>query len=253
VAKLHELLAVETDLKNQAQACRTDLANTFEKKTHHFTKKIVTFKSAQENVPDKTEGQLALQTTIGKELDWVQKKLAAAMDAGYQIDMANAQATADVLLEGETTPLLKDVPTTALLRLEHRITEVRALVAAIPTLDPAKGFTPDTSEGVGIHRAKDEEKPRTEKKFDYVVMVQPTDKHPAQVKELMADVKIGTVVTQEWSSLITVADKGDMLDRVESLLRAVKKARSRANEMDVDVKTNKIGDVVLDYVFGKTL
>ena len=49
--------------------------------------------------------------------------------------------------------------------------------------------------------------------------------------------------------MITVAAKGDMLDRVEELLRAVKTARAKANEIDLDVKTNKIGDRLLDYVF----
>jgi hypothetical protein len=80
-------------------------------------------------------------------------------------------------------------------------------------------------------------------------MVPPTDKHPAQVKELMADKPIGVTVTQEWSSLITVAEKGDMLDRVEEMIRCVKKARSKANEVEVDVKMNTIGGAVLGYIF----
>ena len=81
-------------------------------------------------------------------------------------------------------------------------------------------------------------------------MVPPTDKHPAQVKELVLDKPIGTLVTQEWSSLITVSQKGDMLDRVEELLRAVKKARARANELELDVRQNKIGTDVLKFIVG---
>ena len=81
-------------------------------------------------------------------------------------------------------------------------------------------------------------------------MVPATEKHPAQVKELMLDRPIGTVITQEWSSLITVSQKGDMLDRVEELLRAVKKARARANEIDLDVRQNKIGADLLKYIVG---
>lgn len=249
MSKLHELLAVESDLRTQAESCRLDLKGTFEKKGHHFQKKVVTFKSMTEGVEDKVESQLQLQTTVAKELSWIGDKIGKALDAGHQIDMANTQAKADVVLD-DGQMLLKDVPATSLLRLEHRIVEIRDLVHAIPTLDPAKGFVEDLAEGEGIYRAREEARYRTEKVFDFKIMVPATDKHPAQVKELMLDKPIGTILTQEWSSLLTVAQKGDMLDRVEGLLRAVKKARARANEMDLDVRQNKIGATVLNYITG---
>jgi hypothetical protein len=249
LSKLHELLAVEPDYRSQAESCRADLKNTFEKKVHHFTKKVVTFKSNQDGVEDKVEGQLQLQTTVSKELDWIGDKISKVLDAGHQIDVANTLAKADLILENGTV-LLKDVPATSLLRMEHRVTELRELLHAIPTLDPAKGFEPDASEGDGIYRARDDSRNRTEKQFSFVVMVPPTDKHPAQVKELMTDKVVGAVTAQEWSSLITVAAKGDMLDRVEELLRSIKKARARANDMELDVKQNKIGADLLKYIFG---
>ena len=249
MSKLHELLAVENDQRSQAETCRADLKATFSKKDHHFTKKLVTFKSKKEGVEDKTESQLDLQTTVRKELSWIGEKLAKAMDLGHQIDIANTTAHADIVLDSGKI-LLKSVPCTSLLRLEHRVLELRDLVQAIPTLDPAKGFALDITQGEGIYRAHDKEGPRTEKQFEFVVMVPPTDKHPAQVKELVADRPVGTVVTQEWSSALTVADKGDMLDRVEDVLRAIKKARARANELDIDVVQNRIGDTLLKYVFG---
>lgn len=248
MSKLHELLAVENDLRSQSEVTRKDLQNTFEKKVHHFTKKVVTFKSNTPGVPDKVEGQLNLQTTISKELDWISEKIMKAVDAGHQIDLANTTAKADVVLE-DGTVLLKAVPTTSLLRLEHRLGEIKALILAIPTLDPAKNFELDPTEGAGIYRARDDERTRTEKQFDWKVMVPANDKHPAQVKELMLDKPIGTILSQEWTSLITVSEKGDMLDRVEDVLRAVKKARSRGNELDIDVRTNKIGAALLNFVF----
>jgi hypothetical protein len=251
MAKLHELLAVEPNLRSQAETCRADLKNTFEKKTHHFEKKIVTFKPNADGAPDKVESQLALQTSVTKELTWISAMLAKTIDAGHRIDTANLSARADVVLD-DGTVLLTAVPGTSLLRLEHRLLELRDLIQAIPTLDPAKGFTPDTTEASdgSVFRARDKEGVRTEKKFEFVVMVPPTDKHPAQVKELIADRPIGTLVTQEWSSLVTVATKGDMLDRCEGLLRAVKKARSRAADIDVDVKANAIADTLLSHVLG---
>jgi hypothetical protein len=246
--KLNEILSVEGDLRSQAESCRTDLKNTFEKKGHHFTKKLVTFKSSTENTPDKVESQLNLQSTIHKELEWIGEKIGKALDAGHQIDAANTLAKADVVLDSGST-LLSGVPSTSLLRLEHRIVEVRDLIHAIPTLDPAKGFEPDADEGAGVYKAREVQKTRTNKIQEHVVVVQPTKEHPAQVALVSKDVPVGQVHEQEWSSLITVAAKGDMLDRVEELIRAIKKARSRANDLDVDVKQNKIGHAVLNYVF----
>ena len=248
MTKLHELLAVGQSLRGQAEATRTDLKNTFEKKTTHFTEKVITFKPVAEDVPDKVETQFTLQTTIADELEWIAGKLFPAIDCGHRIDVANTVAKADVML-ADGTVILSGVPATSLLQLEHRLTEIQDFVAAIPTLDPTKGFALDRERGEGIYRASDVEKPRTEKKFDFIVMVPPTDKHPAQVKELSVDKVIGHTLQQEWSSLITVADKGRMLDRVESLSRAVKQARSRANDTEVDVTKNAVGRVLLDFVF----
>lgn len=246
--KLHELLAIEGDHRSQAESCRVDLKNTFEKKGHHFTKKLVTFKSSVEGGQDKVESQLNLQTTIHKELTWISEKISKVLDGGHQIDVANTSAKADIILD-DGTILLLGVPSTSLLRMEHRIVEVRDLVHAIPTLDPAKGFEPDASEGVGIYRAREVQKTKTNKVQKHIVVVQPTKEHPAQVAVVSEDVPIGYIHEQEWSSLITVADKGDMLDRVERLVRAIKAARARANDIELDVKQNKIGNVVMKYVF----
>lgn len=248
MAKLHELLAVKDNLRSQAETTRADLKNTFEKKRTHFMKKTVTVKSLKEGVEDKTEVQMNLQTSVAKELEWISEKLRKAIDTAHQVEVANTQARADVVLE-DGFILLSNIPVTSLLELEKRLHEIQDLVVAIPTLDPAQGFEPDITEGDGIFKARDVEKPRTEKVFDYVVMVPAVDKHPAQVKELMLDKVVATTITQEWSSLITVAAKGHMLDRVEDVIRAVKKARSRANDTEINVREDKIGNAILRFVF----
>lgn len=248
MSKLNELLSVEADLRSQAESCLKDLKNTFEKKRHHFTEKVVTFKSSVEGTPDKIESQLSLQTTVSKELEWIGEKLGKALDGGHQIDAANTQAKADIVLEDGKT-LLSGIPATSLLRLEHRIKELRDLIHTIPTLDPAQGFAADPARGAGIFKAREIEKIRTQKVQKHVIVVQPTKEHPAQVALVSEDIPVGQIHEQEWSSLITVAEKGDMLDRVEDLLRAIKKAKSRANDVDVDVKQNKIGSAVLNFVF----
>lgn len=249
MAKLHELLAVESDVAGQAETCRTDLKGTFASKTHHFSKRIVQEKALVDGVADRTTSQLDMQSTVGTELRWIGKHLEKKLDIGHQVDVGNTLAKADVVLDNGTV-LLKDVPTTSLLRMAHRVGEIKDLVVSVPTLDPAKNFAPDPDQGVGVFRAKDETKIRPEKVFQYVVMVAPTDKFPAQVKELMVDKPIAEVVTQEWSGLITVKQKAELLDRVEDLIRAIKKARARANDIDLDIRQHVIGAKILQHVFG---
>ncbi len=157
---------------------------------------------------------------------------------------------ADVVLEDDKeTILLKGVPATALLELEKRIAEIHALVAAIPTLDPAKGFVIDVDRPFGTYKAREVEKTRTQKTNQPVVLYDATDKHPAQVQLLQVDVPIGRIQEQEWSGLITPSNKADLIGRAEQVMRAVKRARARANEADVPVK-KKIGAEVVKYIFG---
>lgn len=250
--RMHELLAIDTQVKGQAQAATADLKNTFEKKRHsHFVHKITTFKSNKEGVEPKVEQAQELQTTVRRELKWLGDKLAAALDIGHQVDVGNTLAKADVVLDDGTT-LLKDVPGISLLQIGHRLKELQDFVATIPTQDPAQGFKRDekmSAEGDAVAKALDVEKPRTEKIHDWIIAAPATKEHPAQVKDITRDVVIGTVLVQEWTGLITTGEKGDMLDRVEEVARAVKAARSRANELELNVKTNRVGKQILDYVF----
>jgi hypothetical protein len=248
MGKLHELLAVEGSLKNQAEKTRADLLQTFEKKRHLFAEKVVTFTPNQEDAQIVTEEQLDLQSTVRKELAWISGIWAKALDVAYHVAEANTQARADVVLE-DGDPLLKGVPATALLELEKRAMEMHALVQRIPTLDPAKSFIPAPERGKDIYKARDDVKTRTKKIQRPLVLSPATDKHPAQVNVISEDVPVGTITTQEWSSLLTPAEKSEMLDRAERLHRAIKAARARANAIDATSQA-QIGEKLLKFVFG---
>jgi hypothetical protein len=249
--KLHELLAVTTSLENQANKVRSELAATFEKKRHLFEEKLTTFTSAKEGVPSGTEAQSSLQTTILKEFSLLQPFLAKAIDAAYQVADANTRAVADIVLE-DGTVLATSVPATALLELEKRAEEVRQLLVATPTLDPAKGFVPDETKGAGVFKARDVNKGRTQKTKETIVLYPATEQHPAQVQLVDIDKPVGTIQEQEWSGLITPAAKSELISRAETLARAVRAARSRANTVEVDA-SKKLGAKLLSFVFaGKT-
>ncbi len=248
MAKLHELVAVTPNLATQTESARKDLMNTFEKKEQHFIARRVIFKPLEEGVPEKTEDQLDIQTTVAKELAWITGIWSKSLDASFQISIGNQQSRQDIVLE-DGTVLAKDVPVSNLLELEDRIVHIREFVKSIKTLDPAKGFVLDPTQGEGIYKAREIIRDRSKKVNETVILHPPTDKHPAQVIRETKDVPIGQLTTFEWSSLITTSEKGQMFDRVEELLRAVKKARARANELEVDTKTNRIGSKLLNFVF----
>lgn len=252
MSKLHELLAVDGNLKSAATKATADLLNTFEKKRHHFSQRKVVFKPRDEAGVEKVEEQLDLQTTVGKELDWIGDFIHRAIDIGYQIAMANTVAAADVVLDNGQV-LLSHMPATALLELEKKMAEVHALVLAIPTLDPAKGFQLDPQQGEGIYHAREEHKSRTKKQQRVLVKYEATKEHPAQTELITEDVPVGELVTNEWSALITTADKGKMIERCDEVLRAIKQARSRANDHEIDTKAPgaRIGAKALSYIFGQ--
>lgn len=249
MAKLHELLAVHKSLEGQGTQTRLQLMGTFEKRRHHFEETRKTFISDDENTSPVIEEQKDIQTTVVDEVKWISDKISKAIDIGYQIDVANSSAKSDVIVDGQTTPLLKGVPATALLQLEKRLGEVRAMIAIIPTLDPTKGFATDSDRGKNIFRAREVVKPRTKKTQKVLTLAPATDKHPAQAQLVPEDVRIGVIKEQEWSSLITPATKSDLMERVEILTRAVQRARSKANEQELDVSVHKIGATLLEYIF----
>lgn len=246
--RLHELLAVKKDLKQQADKTRTDLENTFEKKPHHFTGKLKTFTPNGEDAVSKTEDVLDVQTTITGELAWLKPYLANSLDSHYHVAAGNMKASADIVLE-DGTIMLPAMPASTLLELEDYFANLRGFLSKIPTLDPAKGFTPDPAKGSGVFQARAVEKTRTLAQKKVYVLYPATERHPAQVQLVDEQIPVGTIREQEWSSMLTPADKAKMLDRCEQLARAVKAARARANQIEVDV-SRKIGDALIGHVFG---
>jgi hypothetical protein len=247
VAKLHELTASIDNLKGQADTTRTELQQTFKGKIHHFAETLTTFTPNGEGATPVTEQQSSLQTWVAKELEWLSGLWSKAIDASYQIAEGDTRAAADIVMD-DGTVIAKAVPALALLELEKRVAAMHELAKHIPTLDPAKGFTPDPARGEHIYKAREIRKTRTKKTPVRFVKYEATDKHPAQVDILSADEPIGTILELEWSGLITPAQKSDMLDRADRLRRAIKEARARANRVDVKADL-KIGRTLLDFVF----
>lgn len=248
MAKLHEILAVEGDLEGTNKNVIEEAKVTFSKKPDHFLGQHRTYvpleEGEQNQVPDDIK---AMDTTVKGKLDYVFGHIVRYLDVVLQKEKTNQVATADLVVEGQV--LAKDVPATFLLGLETKLKAWRSLMETIPTLQPGVKWVPDPASGENIFKADPpSEKNRTAKTFKHKVLYEATDKHPAQIEKWEETEVIGKYITNVWSGMISPAQKSVFLGKVDTLLRAVKTARQRANMTDV-VDIN-IGEILMHYVMG---
>lgn len=246
--RLHELLAVRTSLETQAGTTTNGLAGTFEKKQHLFTGRLKSFAPFGETAIAKTEEQVDIQTGVLTELAWLKQHVIPWIDNILHIAEGNTDAKADIILDNGLV-IATNIPTSALLDFERLIDGLRQFALKIPTLDPAKSFAPAPDKGANIYAARPVEKVRREKRRKVIVLSPATDRHPAQVQLVEEDEPTGTIQEQEWSSMITPAQKAEILARIENLARATKRARQRANTAIVDLD-HKVGEEMYRYAFG---
>ena len=236
MSQLHELLAVEPDLKTSAEQMIGDALNTFTKKPDHFKGQVRTvtyFDTAREG--ENTSDEKALVTTVDDKLDYALGFLGKYYDALLQKEATNQEAKADLVVDGTT--IATGLPSTFLLGLEARLKSLRDVLIAIPTLEPSIKWSEDLAAGAGIFSAPPTATMKTEKVHTSKVLYEATKEHPAQIKELSEDKPVARVETLNTSGMWTPARKAATIERLDKLLRATKKARQRANTQEVVDRT----------------
>lgn len=255
---LHEILAVEQDLKGNAERARAVALETFRSKLNQFTGIRRTFRpfAVDENVADeqaaeRLEAETRLARTVAGELAETLDVVSRAISVGFQIDDANTRARADIVVDGEV--IAADMPATFLLQLERRLREIRAVFREVPTFDPVRPWTPDPdADRPHVLRAEPVVTIRKTKTRKYNVMVEPTKEHPAQVDVVEVDEPVGEIRSYEWTGMLSTAKKAALIEQVDKLLAAVKQARSRANTVEVDTD-KKVGKTLADFLLKPVL
>lgn len=245
--KLHEVLAVESGLQTTAKKANEETVRTFGKKDEHFvetTREINHF--AEEDAKLNTSETKAMVTTVADKLLYTAGPNIRAFDAYLQKEATNQKAAADLVVGDQT--IAEGVPATVLLGLETKLTELRAVYDAIPTLAPGPTWNADPSaRSTGVYKSAHPDVTfRTKKMIKPIVMAEATKEHPAQVQAIQEDVPIAKITTHHKSGMMTTADKSALLERVDRLLRAVKRARQRANNTEVEKR--QIGKALFDYI-----
>lgn len=246
--KLHELLAVEPDLEGVYKKLLDEARVTFEKRADHFIGSVKRLELLEDvkDQPTQEPEHKAMVTTVPDKLDYVGKAIARYIDAVYQKERTNQTTGGEINLGNITATA---IPATFLLGLETKLKHIRAIYEAIPTLQPGIVWVKDEQLGRGIYKTQyPEVKFKTKKTFMHKVLVDATKEHPAQIEKWEEQVPVGKYITETQSGMLTPAEKSEMLGRIDNLLREVKKARQRANNVDADTQT--IGEQIVKYING---
>ncbi|MEN0060917.1 MAG: hypothetical protein AAGA48_02145 [Myxococcota bacterium] len=244
--KLHEVVAIRKGVKSRTYGELTDLHRK-------SSKEDVYAGMSREYAPKDDDGETfppedkKVQLIAEDVLKKVRKLRAEFFDIEATQEHGNLEARGDVIVEGET--ILTDVPVTLLIFLEKELTDLRTFVDAMPTLDEAKTWHADPnsrlhrSDTAVTHKTKKVQRPIV--LYDAVVK----DDHaiPAQTQLITEDVIIGHWHTTHLSGALPTPRKEALLERLEALRNAVKRARSRAN--DLEVKRQEMGAKVFRWLF----
>ena len=247
MGKLYEVLAVEGDFQAKASKLITEVKATFANKENLFKGKTRTLslfdQSPEREVENKAleakdSTSIKVEATVPDSLNYLGTILADYWDVMYQKEATNQLANADIVAD-DGTVLATSVPVTFLLCMENRLKDLRPVLEAIPTLAPGVSWALDANYGAYISKAPETSDVKTKDEVDHKVIVPVTGNVPAQVVAVKQTVNIGKYTTNEWSGMISSAQKAHLLADFDALYGAVKKARQRANA--VDVVTAKVG------------
>lgn len=254
MSQLHELLAAEKTATNTRDQMTKDTENKFAKGENYFTGFTKTLKmlgdaTSNDAIEAAARQDKALPTTVVATLDYYLNKVwARTEDVLFQKNLTNTTALADLEFRGAV--IAQGVPVDELMGLETRLSELRKLATQIPTLDASREWESDASAAqAGTWKSVNPQiTTKTEKKVTPVILYPATDKHPAQIEKVTEDVPVGTFTLNVISGATTAIQKANVLAVLDDLIIEVKKARTRANS--VDVKVAQIGSTITSLIMG---
>ena len=247
--QLHEILAVLPSLKGAAHEIIKETLHVFSKRGQLFEGALKTYRPLEEGGNPEEPQAHHLASTVGEKLSHLAEIFGPFIDASFQIDATNRDAVATIKV-GDLE--IKDVPSTFLLQLDKRISEMRSIYGALPVLDPKSKWTPANDKGKGIWDAEREISYRTTKKLRHKELSPAIARDgvgiPAQIEKWTEDTRTGEWTNKRWSGMITVSQKYELLKRLDELQRAVKKGLTQANR--VDHRKDKVAAQLFEFIHG---
>jgi hypothetical protein len=237
------LLAFEQDEVNRSKKVLEEAKDTFGTKQSHFDGHERTYH------PDSADGDMIdneykeVVTTVKQKVDYVSKMLIKSINVVLSKEETNASGAAHAdLIVGEEN--FGSLSATALLYLEKSLAEIRRIYEGLPTLVPGKSWHYNTD--LQLYETEQTVTYRNIKEIVPLMLAPATDKHPAQVKETSQTKKVGEYHETHRSGRIFPKVKSEVLDRIDSLIKAVKLTRERANT--AEVKEIKLAEQLFNYI-----
>ncbi len=240
--KLNQIIALQASKKAHAKDALTEAYHLLQK-PDLLTGIARNYKPKDElgeTLPSETK---LVQAKVKELIGRVTVQLAEMIDVVATQDIANCDARADVVVDGNI--LAARIPVTHLLFLEKQLTDLHTFVEKLPVLDPAERWEFNAAQD--CFASEPYQSNRTKKVPKNHVKYDATKEHPAQVEMYMEDVTVGVWTAIKYSGAIPATEKNAMLERVRKLQDAVKMARETANGMEVE--RQKIGEGLLSFIF----
>lgn len=230
MGKLHELLAVEPSLKGTKDRIINETLKDFTKNSHLFTggKKVYTPSEDGGRVFDPEFTKMV--TTVPDRLNYTKKAFVKHANVVVAKGMTNTKALAKLIVNGKE---IAELSASALLDMESMYKLLRTVLEKTPTIDDKIEWTEDKTKK-HTWKSAITKTYKTRKKSEFITVVQATKEHPAQIREVVNDIVEGTWQTTYTSGMITSAEKSVKIGMCDTVIRAIKKARQRANTVTVE-------------------
>lgn len=246
VQKLNQVIAVEKGLKSRVYAETTEMHKRNQKVDlfNGMTRTYQPIEESGETLPNEVKSvQYSADTVISR----FKTILTELFDIVYAKDCANTQASASITTQDRV--ILEDVPATYLLFLEKQIVDIREFISKLPDLDTSETWK--KSDQDGLYYTEPTSTHRTKKTQKALVLYPATPEHPAQTQLITEDILAGYWRTIHISGGISKKDKEKILERIDTLAKAIKYARESANETIISPEVESIspGKELLNYIF----
>jgi hypothetical protein len=227
---LHEILAVEPDVKGQTNKVIAETERVFKNPGDYLQGEVVVIESLLEDEPQHDGSEKLLVTTVPERTAYTLEAISKEAKVSASKAATNAVATADVILPGDVT--LTGVPAEVLMKYIDKLKQVRGVLNAQPTLDNRVKWTPAEGRD-NVHVAPTKSKIGTRKVQDFEVVVAATEHHRAEIRDVSKDIPARRTTTTISSGAITTTEKMAQLKKCDQALQALKKALERANSTEV--------------------
>lgn len=243
-SRLNQIIAVHNSKKAAAERLLTDAHHSWDatKLTGLSRSYQSTVEGGEQLPPESRSVQLRvtehMRQVMEKVEDWI--NLAATLESG------NLIAAADIIVDEKV--LCPKVPVTILLFIEKRLEQLHTFCSKLPVLPADKDWHEDENRNCFVtmteKQARKLKVPKTHVKFE------PTAEHPGQADIIQVEEVYGYWTIVHMSGAIPEKDRQVLVEKVEKLRDAVKRAREEANSIVVEDKI--IGKQIIDWIFGES-